>query len=137
MKIVCKTWSLVLFGMIYLVFTQTACQSEPFKQGKILYTNFCANCHMDDGSGLEGIYPPLANADYIAEDPLKMVCIIRNGMEGEIVVNGKTYNQPMEGIPQLTEFEISNIINYINQAWGNEYGFVKMGNIRTQLENCE
>lgn len=92
---------------------------------------------MDDGSGLESLYPPLANADYIKADPLKMVCIIRKGMEGEISVNGKTYNQPMEGIPQLSEFEISNIINYINQAWDNELGFVKMSDIRARLEACE
>lgn len=92
---------------------------------------------MDDGSGLEGIYPPLDNADYIKEDPLRMVCIIRNGMEGEIVVNGRVYNQAMESIPQLTEFEIANIINYINQAWNNELGFVKMSDIRKQLESCE
>ena len=92
---------------------------------------------MDDGSGLEGLYPPLANADYIKDDPLKMVCIIRNGMEGEISVNGRTYNQAMEAIPQLSEFEIANIINYINQAWGNDLGFVKLGDVRSQLETCE
>lgn len=137
MKISYRSFAIIFLSALVILFVNNGCQTEHFKQGKILYTNFCANCHMDDGSGLESLYPPLANADYIKEDPLKMVCIIRKGMAGEISVNGKTYNQPMEGIPQLSEFEISNIINYINQAWGNEMGFVKMSDIRTRLKACE
>ena len=137
MKIVYRSWITLVFVAFYFAFSNLSCQSEPFKQGKILYFNFCANCHMDDGSGLESLYPPLANSDYLKDDPLKMVCIIRHGMEGEISVNGKTYNQAMEGIPQLSEFEIANIINYINQAWGNDLGFVKLGDVRARLEACE
>lgn len=137
MKIAYKSLTFLLVGSLTVFLANNSCQSEPYKQGKILYTNFCANCHMDDGSGLESLYPPLAKADYIKGDPLRMVCIIRKGMEGEISVNGKIYNQAMEGIPQLSEFEISNIINYINQAWGNDLGFVKMSDIRSRLETCD
>ena len=91
---------------------------------------------MDDGTGLRGNIPPLVNADYIRTDPVRMACIIRNGLEGEIVVNGKTYNNPMAGYPQLTKYEISNIINYINQAWGNDYGFANPQEIEAALKEC-
>ena len=92
---------------------------------------------MDDGSGLGGNIPPLANADYVRNSQEQIACIIRYGMEGEIMVNGRTYNQAMEGIPQLTDFEITNIINYINHAWGNDYGVVKLADVRSRLENCQ
>lgn len=92
---------------------------------------------MEDGSGLEGNIPPLAQADYIKHAPLATACIIRKGMDGEMLVNGVTYNQPMPAVTALSEFEITNVINYINHAWGNDYGVVKLEDVRTALEDCD
>ncbi len=119
-----------------LVFFSAACNRNPYPQGEALYAAHCASCHMDDGQGLRGVIPPLAGADYVADDPVEMACIIRNGLQGEIAVNGVTYNEAMAAIPQLTEFQIANIINYINSAWGNDYGYVSMPEIRRRLEAC-
>jgi len=125
-------------GFIYLfILFLSSCQSNTFQHGEILYNNFCANCHMEDGTGLIGNIPPLAGADFVRDRQEELACIIRKGMEHEIVVNGETYNQPMAAIPQLTEFEIANVINYINQAWGNDYGYIKLQTIRDGLESCD
>lgn len=134
--------SLFLFFSLLLYFFSlsltTSCNENPYKQGAILYTNFCANCHMDDGSGLKGVIPPLANADYVRDNQALLPCIIRNGMKGEVIVNGKSYNQPMVGIDALSDFEITNVINYINHSWGNDYGFCKLEDVRNALkeETC-
>jgi len=127
---------IAFLSLISLSLLQVYCGDTPYQQGKILYNNYCANCHMEDGSGLAGLIPPLAQADYLKENQLYTACIIRYGMEGEIQVNGKTYNQAMDGIGELSEFEITNIINYISHAWGNEYGVVKLENVRAELEAC-
>ena len=124
---------LFLFALSFFLFT---CESKPHRQGEILYLNFCANCHMDDGTGLAGNIPPLAQSDYVAQNASPLFHIIRFGMEGEIVVNGKTYQNPMAGIPELSEFEIANVINYINQAWGNDHGYMPLKEIRKSLEAC-
>lgn len=92
---------------------------------------------MEDGSGLEGLIPPLAQADWVQQNQDQLACIIRYGMEAEIVVNGKKYKEKMPGVPQLTDFEVTNVINYINSAWGNNYGYVKYETIKGQLEQCE
>lgn len=92
---------------------------------------------MDDGSGLGGNIPPLANADYLANNQTLIACIIRYGQQDTIAVNGTSYDLPMVGIENLTEFQIANIINYINHAWGNNYGFAKVEDIRIQLEECK
>lgn len=113
------------------------CDSNPYRQGHILYDNFCSNCHMEDGSGLEGLIPPLAGADYLRDNPLRVPCFIRYGQKGEIVVNGKTYNQEMVPIPQLSHIEITNVINFINHAWGNDFGYVKFEDVRRVLEECK
>lgn len=127
----------VFFVAAALAVWVSGCQPHPYPQGEILYQNFCANCHMDDGSGLEGLIPPLANADYLAADPLRVACIVRYGQTDSIVVNQVGYYNPMAAIPELSEFEITNVINYINQAWGNDYGTVKLADVRQQLEDCK
>lgn len=124
-------------GTFFTLLSINACQSQPYQQGEILYNNFCASCHMDDGTGLVGNIPPLAQADYLKNNPLMVACIINKGMTGPVEVNGQTYNQPMAAIPQLSEFEITNVINYINHAWGNDYGIVKLEDVRAQLKDCE
>ena len=123
--------SVVAFGV-----GSNACQKKPFPQGEALYRTHCASCHMDDGLGLRGVIPPLAGADYVARDPATIACIIRNGLKDSIRVNGIVYSEPMAGIPKLTEFQIANIINYINSAWGNDFGYVPMPEIRQRLLDC-
>lgn len=119
-----------------MISTLNGCSEHPYQQGQILYENFCSNCHMADGSGLEGLIPPLAGADYLRDNQSSLACLIRYGIKDTIIVNGKTYSNPMEGIPNLTEFEITNIINYINQAWGHQLGTVIASDTQKQLDDC-
>ena len=58
--------------------------------GKKLYTANCAACHQGEGQGLNGAFPPLKNSDYIAEDPMKAVHAVLNGLSGPITVNVMT-----------------------------------------------
>lgn len=132
-----KVFLLFILSLLLFSFSFTSCEQNPYKQGAILYENFCANCHMDDGTGLEGVIPPLANADYVEKNQELLACIIRQGMKSEIVVNGITYNQPMVGIEVLSDFEITNIINYINHSWGNNYGYQKLEDTRAALLECK
>ena len=113
------------------------CTQSPYIQGEILYGNFCESCHMKDGSGLGAEIPPLAGADYLANNQEKIACMIRHGIAEPLVVNGITYNQAMPGVEVLSDVEITNIINYINQAWGNHLGIITLGEVRQQLEACK
>lgn len=108
----------------------TACGKTEYAQGENLYLQHCANCHMEDGAGLRRLIPPLAGADYLEKYPGRVVRGIHYGMEGPMVVNGVTYNQPMPGNEALSEFQIVNIVNYINQAWGNDFGTVTVAETR-------
>ncbi|MEM9991173.1 MAG: cytochrome c [Bacteroidota bacterium] len=128
---------LLLFSLVLLSLCLNNCQSKGYEHGEVLYRNFCSNCHMDDGTGLIGVIPPLAGADYLAKHQDQLACIIRHGLEGEIVVNGKTYKEPMPGIKKLPEAEIANIINYINTAWGNDLPYMTYTQVQAQLKTCE
>ncbi|MCB0618240.1 MAG: cytochrome c [Saprospiraceae bacterium] len=131
MKIHPTVWLAPLVALMF------QCQSNPYQQGEILYANFCANCHGVDGQGLQGLIPPLAAADYLQEKRERLACIIRYGLQDTIEVNGRTYGQVMTGIPELSETEIANIINYIHHAWGNDFGYVPFDEVRRSLTGCE
>jgi mono/diheme cytochrome c family protein len=109
---------------------------SPFSQGESLYKKHCAPCHMDDGSGLAALIPPLAGADYLQLYPERLPCIVVNGLEGPVQVNGQTYNQPMPGIADLKDVEIANILNYIQHRWGDASKFYSPRQIRQLLEDC-
>lgn len=91
---------------------------------------------MDSGKGLGALIPPLAGSDWLRDGQNQLACLIKNGMEGPIVVNDTTYNQPMPGVEGISEFQIANIVNYINQAWGNDYGIISVASVREQLQAC-
>ena len=124
-----------LLLLLLLAFMAVACEQE-YPQGQALYTAYCANCHMDDGSGLAGVIPPLQHADYLRSQADQLPCVIVNGLEGPITVNGQVYNQPMAAIEGLSETELANILNYIQYRWGDPAEFYSIDRIRTALDDC-
>jgi mono/diheme cytochrome c family protein len=105
--------------------------------GEILYAQYCANCHQADGNGLAELYPPLNASDYLEENLESLSCIIKNGIQGEVVVNGVTYNQVMPGLGMLTDLEIAEISTFVANAWENDMGFIGVKDVTDQLKNCE
>jgi len=105
-------------------------------EGEQLYLANCGNCHHKDGKGLGLVYPPLAPSDFMDENFDAVICMIKNGRKGEMIVNGKTFNQPMPGVPKLTELEIAEIATYIYNTWGHERGFVEVHQIDKSLQAC-
>lgn len=110
---------------------------ETYPAGKALYQKHCASCHMEDGTGLRAIIPPLAGADYVQIHGADMACLIRYGIAEEIIVNGVPFNRPMYGQPDIKDVEIRNIINYIKNAWGNQGEEIPFAEVKAALEACE
>lgn len=126
--------SFFLFFLFVFVFS---CRESPYVHGKILYENFCEQCHFENGEGLKNLIPPLVGSDYLEKQKKSLPCIIRYGMKGPVVVNGVTYNQEMTPSLKLKDSEITNVINYINSAWGNDYGYMTIVEVQEALKNCE
>ncbi len=125
-------------GLSLIFFTVNSCSIfDQGSQGKNLYEFYCSSCHMQDGQGLKSLYPPVAQSDYLTENINSLACIIRYGINDTIQVNGRTYNNPMVGIPKLNDVEIANVINYILQDLnGQKEFFISPKNIETQLSKC-
>jgi mono/diheme cytochrome c family protein len=93
------------------------------EKGKGLYEANCQACHQPTGAGVPGAFPPLAGSDFI-DDADKHVKIVLNGLNGPITVNGASYNGAMNNFKQLSDAEISAIITYERNSWGNAMGTV-------------
>lgn len=124
-KFINKTWN-KLFIYTFSIITISSCQSEEkikleqyYIGGKEVYELNCANCHQKDGKGLKNLYPTLVNSDYL-KDKEKVIYILKNGLAGEILVNGKKYNQPMPANNQLTNLDIAEVVTYIYNEWNGE-----------------
>ena len=74
---------------------------------------------MESGTGIEGVYPPLAKSDYLMADKKRAILQILEGAVGEMIVNDVKYYGFMTGFP-LDDKEVSDILNYIRNSWGNK-----------------
>ena len=111
----------------------TEAVNTKYAEGKEVYDRSCIACHMKDGKGLEGTFPPLAGSDYLLEDPQRALEQVMEGSAEEMVVNGVTYNGIMP--PQdVTGEEAVAVVNYILNAWGNDGGEVSMDDLKEVKE---
>lgn len=87
-------------------------------EGKLLYDDFCSQCHMPTGEGVQGAFPPLAGSDWLSENREASIRSVKYGQQGEIVVNGQTYNGVMTSMG-LSDKEVADVLNYAMNSWGN------------------
>ena len=112
-----------LMGLMVLIEGTWLFQNKPLEQsiadGKEIYQDFCLQCHLDTGKGVSGVFPPLAQSDYLLNDINLSIKGIKYGMSGPITVNGEQYNGVMQN-QSLDDVEIADVMNYVSNSWGNK-----------------
>lgn len=89
--------------------------------GLILYNSYCNSCHQRDGKGDNNRYPPLVGSDWVSGPRERLIRVVLNGLQGEIKVNGKTYNGVMPAHGQvLDDHAIASILTYVKKRFNNE-----------------
>ena len=116
MKFFVTFYFIFIFNICLSLFTKKPLQ-ESLLDGQEIYKDFCAQCHLEDGKGVKGIYPPLAESDFL-KDINRTISSIKYGLKGPIIVNGEKYNSIMVS-QGLDDEEISDVVNYILNSWGN------------------
>jgi mono/diheme cytochrome c family protein len=101
-----------------------------FPKGAKIYKEKCAACHQITGLGVPSAFPPLKGSDYLKADKKRALAQVLNGSNHEITVNGAKYSVPMP--PQVDNYEDAvAVVNYILNAWGNNYGTVTLADAKT------
>ena len=91
--------------------------------GEQVYQSVCAACHQPNGKGLRGAFPPLLDSDYLQADVDRAIRVVLNGLVGEIMVNGESYNAVMPPMGYLSDEQIASAMTFILSEW-NEGGTV-------------
>lgn len=91
--------------------------------GEGVFNLSCATCHQPTGTGVPGAFPPLAGHApelALAEGGRDyLINVVLYGLQGEIQVDGQTYNGVMAPWGQLSDDEIASTLNYVLRSWEN------------------
>lgn len=89
--------------------------------GQEIYLTRCTSCHQMNGEGVPGVFPPLKESDFVAGDKGRLIRVILNGLSGEIVVNGVTYNSMMPPWGSfLDDQQVADVLTYVRSNFGNK-----------------
>lgn len=88
-------------------------QQLEWARGQEVYLAHCLSCHGADGKGLGGTYPSLTRTEITPDFTARAKYLIENGSP-----NGAG----MLSVP-ISKKEAIEVINYIQNAWGNEADF--------------
>jgi glucose/arabinose dehydrogenase/mono/diheme cytochrome c family protein len=97
-------------------------------KGGRLYNTYCGVCHQRDGMGNDR-FPPLSGSEWVIGNKMVPINIILNGLEGELHVKGKMYNNKMPRLHLLSDGTIAEILTYIRQNFNNNASAVSAEDI--------
>ncbi|MEO1010962.1 MAG: cytochrome c [Bacteroidota bacterium] len=117
MKILCITYFAFIIGVSLVLFQDKELE-ESMARGSEIYTDFCIQCHLAEGEGVAGTFPPLAQSDYLLTYREESIRGIKFGQQGQITVNNIPYNNTMPPMG-LEDEEIADVMNYVLNSWGN------------------
>lgn len=104
-------------------------KEEILAQGGRTFNSVCAACHMKEGQGVAGVFPPLAKSDFLNADKNRAIKILLKGLSGEIIVNGTKYNNVMPHL-ELSDEEIANVLTYVYSKWENKKYEVSIDDVK-------
>ncbi|HKU66245.1 MAG TPA: c-type cytochrome [Candidatus Baltobacteraceae bacterium] len=88
--------------------------------GAQVYSQNCASCHGESGTGTPGVFPPLAGDPAVnGKDADAHVKIVLHGLSGK-AIGGKTYAAQMPAFgSQLSDDQIAAVVDHERTSWGN------------------
>ncbi len=96
-----------------------------YPEGEKIFKEKCVVCHQITGMGVPGAFPPLKGSDYLKANLKAALSHVLNGSNEPVTVNGVSYSIPMP--PQVDNHKDAvAVVNYILNAWGNDYGTVTL-----------
>lgn len=106
-------YKVIMAVMGFSALISTANAQDHSEEGAAIYTDFCEACHQTGGEGFEDVYPPLKDNVFVLGDKEELIYLMLEGRAGM-----PTF------IADLEVEELTTIINYIRNSWGNAGGEV-------------
>jgi mono/diheme cytochrome c family protein len=112
-----------------LLLFPAALSAQQARTGPQVYA-ICLACHMANGAGLPGAFPPLAGSEWVTGRPEVPIAIVLHGLQGEITVKGTKFNGVMTAWgPMLSDQEVANVVTYVRSQFGNSASAVTAADV--------
>jgi mono/diheme cytochrome c family protein len=125
---------MVLFApaliMVALVYRAHTIDKAIMDRGKKLYGIYCISCHQADGGGVPGLNPPLAKTTWVLGNKTKLITVILKGMNTHEEIEGEEYSNVMAPFNFLKDQEISDLLTYVRNSFGNKASAVTVGDVK-------
>ena len=105
--------------------------NQYYRDGRLLYVNYCSSCHMESGEGLKNVIPSLVESPTFRNAMEEVPCKIKYGSEKH-----QSSAPGMVGFRALSDLEIAEITTYISSSWGNKVGLMPVKRVKTLLDSC-
>jgi nitrite reductase (NO-forming) len=99
------------------------------EKGKRVFSQTCVACHQAEGQGLPGVFPPLADSDFLMADKSRAITALVKGLSGPIEVRGQKYNGVMPPV-MLNDEQIAHVLTFVRNTWGNKGDIVTVDEVR-------
>jgi cytochrome c6 len=118
-----KIYKLLLSVMGSLFVTSIAMAQDLSSEGAVIYEEYCEACHQADGVGFEDTYPALKDNVFVLGDKEELIYLLLEGRAGM-----PTF------IEDLEQGQMTTIINYIRNSWGNKADIIEQAQIDQAYE---
>lgn len=123
--LLCPVAAFFMIGM-----TTVSIDKVVMERGRKVYTQYCSPCHQLDGSGVPGLNPPLEKTKQVLGSKTTLIRIILKGMDTHEEINGETYSNIMAPHNHLTDLQISDVLTYVRNSFGNKATAVTVGDVK-------
>ena len=111
----------LIFFLTMIVSCQSKWEKRSLAHGEEVYIANCISCHLESGEGVPGVYPTLRKSGRIIE--------VQTDRAIRLIKYGSGFENGMMPV-SLTNKEIAEVVNYIQNSWGNKASLV----VQSQVE---
>jgi mono/diheme cytochrome c family protein len=121
-------------GFLVAQSNHCAVKKSPFRismdSGKVVYAGQCMICHQADGMGVSNMNPPLTGKQ-VSGEKTKLITIVISGLATHQEIEGQSFQNAMPANPDMKDVEISNVLTYIRNSFGNKASSVKVSEVKS------
>lgn len=110
--------------------TLTAAEAAVLKlPGRAVYEQYCATCHMADGSGAGQLQPALVGSAVLSGDAARLIDVVLRGPAAVLPVDRPKYSNIMPAFNLLNDQQISDLLTYLRQHFGRNASAIRASEV--------
>ncbi len=107
-----------------------AADQPAMRMGAKIYVDECAGCHVANGKGSAGLFPPLAGSAVVQQiDPTSLLHVVLRGARSVATDREPTASAMPQFAWLLKDDEVAAVLTYIRNSWGNAAPAVSAGQV--------